>query len=387
MQLSNAARNSGESFVRNILALTQKPGVISFAGGLPDPLLFPTTPIANAINELLAEQKNSIFQYGPTAGFLPLRQTLANQYQQRGIKRDEESILITQGSQQGLDILTRALLNPGESIIVEAPTYLAALQVFRANGANIHEVPLHPDGPDIEILERLFKNENIRFFYTVPTFQNPTGFTCKAQNRQKIATLAKEYGVCIIEDDPYGALRYEGEALPSYATFWEEGTAILGTASKIAAPDFRLGWLSAPSFLHEACVRLKGSMDLQSGYFFQRVFHHLLENDSLRIHQKQLIRTYRQKRDMMTKAIKENFQDALHVNIPEGGMFLWASFKDDTDTMELFNKAIKEHVAYVPGSVFYATNGGKNAMRLNFTHASEEKIQEGVKRLKKAYLS
>jgi len=387
MRLSDSAKNTGLSFVRNILALTQKPGVISFAGGLPDPLLFPTTPITNAINELLNEEKNSIFQYGPTAGFLPLRQALAQQYQQSSVNRNEESILITQGSQQGLDILTRALLNPGESIVVEAPTYLAALQLFQASGANIHQVTLHPDGPDIQELSQLFKRGDIRFFYTVPTFQNPTGFTCKAQNRQKIAALAKEYGVCIVEDDPYGALRYDGVAQPSYATFWEEGTALLGTASKIAAPDFRLGWLSAPSYLHEVCVRLKGAMDLQSGYFFQRVFHRLLENDSLRIHQKHLIRTYGQKRNIMIKALKEHFGNSLYVNIPEGGMFLWASFKDGTDTMELFDEAVKEHVAYVPGCVFYAKDADKSTMRLNFTHASEEKIQEGVKRLKKAHLS
>jgi 2-aminoadipate transaminase len=385
MQLSKAAQATNQSFVRNILALTQKPGVISFAGGLPDPLLFPTTPITNAIEKLLAEEKNSIFQYGPTAGFLPLREILASQYQDQGVKRDAQSILITQGSQQGLDILIRALLNPGDSIVVEAPTYLAALQLFQSSQATIHEVPLHSDGPDINMLENLFKKGDIRFFYTVPTFQNPTGFTCKAQNRQKIAGLARQYGVCIIEDDPYGALRYEGQTLPSYATFWEEGTAILGTASKIAAPDFRLGWLSAPTKLHEACLRLKGAMDLQSGYFFQRVFYHLLENGTLRIHKNHLIRAYRQKRDLMVKALQENFKDTLHVNTPQGGMFLWANFNDGTNTMELFERAIKEHVAYVPGSVFYAKNGGESAMRLNFTHASLEKIQEGVERLKKAH--
>lgn len=387
MQLSNTANNLGSSFVRDILALTQKPGIISFAGGLPDPLLFPTTPISNAINSLLSEQSNSIFQYGPTAGFLPLRQALSSQYKDAGVRRSEENILITQGSQQGLDIVTRVLLNPGDEIVVEAPTYLAALQLFQAHGVKINEVPLNADGPDIAKLEEIFKSTKVRFFYTVPTFQNPTGFTCKAQKRQKIAALAREYGVYIIEDDPYGALRYEGETLPSYATFWQEGTVLLSTASKIAAPDFRLGWLSAPESLHEVCVRLKGAMDLQSSYFFQRVFYSLLENDSLRIHQKHLIRAYRQKRNVMINALKENFGDELDVNIPEGGMFLWANFKDGTDTMALFDKAIKEHVAYVPGCVFYASKGGKSAMRLNFTHASEDKIQEGIKRLKKAYLN
>jgi len=227
------------------------------------------------------------------------------------------------------------------------------------------------------MLESLFQNKHIRFFYTVPTFQNPTGFTCKTQKREKIAALAKKYGVCIIEDNPYGSLRYEGVKLPSYASFWEEDTVVLGTAFKIAAPDFRLGWLSAPEFLREACLRLKGAMDLQSGYFFQRVFHHLLKNDTLRIHQNHLIRAYRQKRDVMAKALQENFGKTLHVNTPQGGMFLWAEFTDGTDTMQFFDKATKEHVAYVPGSLFYAKSGGENAMRLNFTHASEEENTRG----------
>jgi len=387
MQLSNTAKATGDSFVRNILALTQKPGVISFAGGLPDPLLFPLTPISSTIKEILDEQSPNIFQYGPTAGYLPLREIIASQYNQKGYNTNAQNILITQGSQQGLDILCRALLNPNDNIVVEAPTYLAALQLFKASGANIYEVSLEEDGPNIDELKSIFKKHNIKFFYTTPTYQNPSGITCSGQKRKKIAQLAKENDVCIIEDNPYGALRYEGSEPYSYGVYWSEGTVVLGTASKIAAPDFRLGWLSAPSFLYEACARLKGAMDLQSSYFFQRVFYRLLENDSLRIHKKNLIRSYKQKRDLMVKEIEENFKGLLEVNIPKGGMFLWAKFTDGTDTMELFEKAVKEHVAYVPGSVFYASKGGENAMRLNFSHASLEKIKEGIKRLKRAHQS
>lgn len=385
MQLSHAATHINHSFVRNILALTQKPGVISFAGGLPDPYLFPLTAIKDAMTTLMEDSNFSLFQYGPTQGFLPLREALAQQLQTQNISLDAADILITTGSQQGLDLACRALMNRGEAIVVESPTYLAALQLFRSHEATIHSVAISPEGPDIEALEALFKTGTIRFFYTIPTFQNPTGFTCNALMRRKVAELAKTYGVWIVEDDPYGALRYEGTAPPSYASLYPTGTVLLGTASKIAAPDFRLGWLCAPPKVLEACVKLKECTDLQSSYFFQRVLHEMMTNDTLRIHQKRLRTAYVQKRDTMVKALKETFEDTLHVEAPEGGMFVWATLHDGTDTMELFHEAIKQYVAFVPGSVFHPCGGGKNTMRLNFTHASPEKIIEGVARMKKAY--
>ncbi|MBE0495796.1 MAG: PLP-dependent aminotransferase family protein [Campylobacterales bacterium] len=385
MQLSHGASRISHSFVRNILALTQKPGVISFAGGLPDPYLFPITPIKEAMATLMQELDVSLFQYGPTQGFLPLREALALQYQHKDIPASAKDILITTGSQQGLDLTCRALMNPKDAIVVESPTYLAALQLFRSHEATIHTVSITPEGPDIKALEALFQMGTIRFFYTIPTFQNPTGFTCSAPLRRKVAALAKQYGVWIVEDDPYGALRYEGTTPPSYATLFPEGTMVLGTASKVVAPDFRLGWLYAPQEALEACIKFKECTDLQSSYFFQRVLHEMMTNDTLRTHQKRLKRAYVQKRDTMVSALKEHFGEALHVEVPEGGMFVWASLKDGRDTMELFHEAIKHHVAFVPGSVFFPCGGGQDTMRLNFTHSTTEKIVEGVARLKKAY--
>jgi len=385
MKLSNGASRINHSFVRNILALTQKPGVISFAGGLPDPSLFPLTPIKKAVETLMESVDVSLFQYGPTQGYLPLREALASEYQHKDIRAQAKDILITSGSQQGLDLACRALMNPKDAIVVESPTYLAALQLFRSHEANIHSVGITHEGPDIQALETLFQTNTIRFFYTIPTFQNPTGFTCNALLRRKVAALAKQYGVWIIEDDPYGALRYEGTTPPSYASLYPEGTIVLGTASKVAAPDFRLGWLYGPQEALETCIKFKECTDLQSSYFFQRVLHEMMANDTLRTHQKRLKRAYMEKRNIMVNTLKEHFKEALHVEVPEGGMFVWASLNDGRDTMALFHEAIKHHVAFVPGSVFFPCGGGQNTMRLNFTHTSHEKIDEGVARLKKAY--
>ena len=369
------------SFVRKILALTNKPEVISFAGGLPDASLFPHESIEKVIHELLAANDTSIYQYSPTKGYAPLLARLAQEYRAQGIQASEETMLITTGSQQSLDLICKMMLDPQSVVITEDPTYLAALQLFRVYEATIKAVPTDEEGPDLNVLETLFAQEDVRFFYTIPTFQNPTGFTCTQEKRQAIADLAKRYGVLIVEDNPYGKLRYEGTEPVSYGTLLPEQTIVLGTASKIAVPDFRLGWMHAPVHLCEMAVKLKESADLQCSYFFQRVLYKLMENGTLDAHQQRLINAYKAKRDAMLNALATYCKESLHVSVPEGGMFVWATLKEGGDTMELFNEVIKENVAFVPGVVFYPHAKTSNGMRLNFTNASIQEIEEGIKRM------
>jgi 2-aminoadipate transaminase len=385
MHLSKVASLASSSFVRTILAMTQKPGIISFAGGLPDPLLFPVQAIQQAVNALFASHDPFLFQYGPTQGFLPLREALAQEYKTQNIPLSSDALLITTGSQQGLDLLCRTLLDPKEGIVVESPTYLAALQLFNSHQATLYSVPLFEDGPDVDMLEKLFQSPSVKCFYTIPTFHNPTGFTCNVAKRERIAALALKYDVWIIEDNPYGALSYTQETPPSYASLCPSHCAVLGTASKIVAPDFRLGWLGAPKEVVQACVKFKECTDLQSGYFFQRVLHALMTEGTLHAHQKHLVSAYQDKRDTMLKALQEAFGSALHVNVPKGGMFVWAGLTNKEDAMALFHRAIARGVAFVPGAVFFPDNPNHHTLRLNFTHASLEEIQEGVRRLKRAY--
>ena len=292
-------------------------------------------------------------------------------------------MLITTGSQQSLDLICKMMIDPGSIVITEDPTYLAALQLFRVYQANIQSVPLDEEGPNIAVLEKLFAQPNVRLFYTIPTFQNTTGFTCQEEKRYQIAALAKQYNILIIEDDPYGKLRYEGIEPVSYRTLLPEQTIVLGTASKIAVPDFRLGWMLAPEKLTDTAIKLKESADLQSSYFFQRVLFELISQGVLAAHRETLIAAYKTKRDAMVKALQKYCNKSLHVSIPEGGMFVWATLKDGRDSMEVFNEVIKENVAFVPGGVFYPKAQSSSSMRLNFTNASLEEIEEGVKRMAK----
>lgn len=382
-QMAKRSQTLTHSFVRDILALTNKPEVISFAGGLPDASLFPHEAIKKVVSELFATKDTSIYQYGPTKGYDPLLELLAKEYQEKGLQAKSENMLITTGSQQSLDLICKMMLDPGSIVITEDPTYLAALQLFRVYEADIQSVPLGEEGPDLDVLEQLFAQPNVRFFYTIPTFQNPTGFTCNEEKRQAIAKLAKTYNILIIEDNPYGKLRYEGVDPISYGTLLPEQCIVLGTASKIAVPDFRLGWMLAPAKLADTAIKLKESADLQSSYFFQRVLFELISQGILEKHQQRLIRAYKCKRDAMIHAIQTYCGESLNVSIPEGGMFLWATLKDGRDSMELFNDVIKEDVAFVPGSVFHPHAKTSSGMRLNFTNASTKEIEEGIKRMAK----
>lgn len=297
-----------------------------------------------------------------------------------------DEILLTNGSQQGLDLIAKAFINEGDTIVVESPSYLAALNLFALYNPTIVDVGLSKNGVDTKELEEIFKSKNPKFFYVIPTFQNPTGWSWDKETREEVARLAKKYEIIIIEDSPYDALRYEGTPSLGFDTLLPHQTINLGTFSKTLVPDFRIGWVKADLEFITVLRGLKESSDLQSSKFFQHVVANILKSGKLSLHVKTIITTYKEKRDTMARAFQENFKDEIEYEIPEGGMFFWITFKKGVDTMKLFDYAIKEDVAFVPGSVFYKDGRISNNARVNFTNASLEDIEKGIKSLKSAYL-
>lgn len=380
--LANRVKNAPRSFTRKILDVIGSNDIISFAGGLPDESLFPHDLIKKEINHALDTQPRSMYQYSQATGASSLRSELAKTYQDS----NENQILITTGSQQGLDILCKAFINAGDTIVVEAPSYLAALNLFALYDANIEEVSLTCKGVDTTQLEEIFKTKKPKFFYAIPTFQNPTGWSWDEECKKEVAKLAKKYQVLIIEDAPYNAIRYENEKGVSFEELIPELSVTLGTFSKTLVPDFRLGWMRAKEELLKVFQSMKENTDLQSPKFFQHVVANIIKDGNLDLHVKTLIQNYRMKRDAMATALTREFGDKIEFEIPNGGMFFWIKFDDAIDTMSLFDEAIKKNIAYVPGSVFYKTHHKTPYARLNFTNATIKDIDEGMKRLKEAYI-
>lgn len=381
IQFAERIKNAPRSFTRKILDLTKNSSVISFAGGLPDESLFPHAMIKEEMENILQNTSKSIYQYSPAIGVAELREEIAKNY--KNTTADE--ILLTNGSQQGLDLLCKAFINAGDTIVVESPSYLAALNLFALYDPNIIEVNLTDRGIDTEELEEIFKSNNPKFFYAIPTFQNPTSWSWDLETRQKVAELAKKYEVVIIQDSPYDALRYEGKPYIGFDELLPELTINLGTFSKTLVPDFRIGWMRAREEFITVFRGLKESTDLQSSKFVQYVVANILKSGKLPSHVSNIKELYKIKRDTMSQALRENFGDALEFEIPKGGMFFWVKFKADIDTMKLFDLAIKEDVAYVPGAVFFKDHKISSQARLNFTNASIENIKKGIRNLYVAY--
>jgi 2-aminoadipate transaminase len=381
-KFAERVKNAPRSFTRKILDLTKDSSVISFAGGLPDESLFPHELIKEEIENVLNSFKKSLYQYSPAMGVEELRAQISKNYE----ATCSDEILLTNGSQQGLDLIAKAFINEGDTIVVESPSYLAALNLFALYNPNIIDVGLSKSGVDTQELEEIFKSKNPKFFYVIPTFQNPTGWSWYKETREEVARLAKKYEIIIIEDSPYDAIRYEGTRPVGFATLLPHQTINLGTFSKTLVPDFRIGWIRANEEFITVLRGLKESSDLQSSKFFQHVVAKLLKSGKLSLHVKKIITTYKEKRNAMARALAENFKDEVEYEIPEGGMFFWITFKKNVDTMKLFDFAIKEDVAFVPGSVFYKDARISNNARVNFTHASLEDIEKGIKNLKSAYL-
>jgi len=380
------------SVIRELLKLTQRPEVISFAGGLPAPELFPIERFQEACHRVLAEKGGAALQYGTTEGYAPLREMIGHNMSRYGIVASVENVLITSGSQQALDLIGKLLVNPGDRLLVEAPTYLGALQAFDVYGAEYVSVPIDNDGLQTELLEGALRS-GPKFMYVLPNFQNPGGVTLSEGRRHELVFLAEKYGIPIIEDDPYGQLRYEGEHLPPLVVIDREnlrhddgyhlGNVIyLSTFSKTLAPGLRLGWIVAPTEVITKLVQLKQGADLHTSTFAQFVAYEVARDGFLDEHVRTIRRVYSQRRDAMLSALKEFFPPEVTWTHPAGGLFLWVNLPEGIECQTLFKVALGENVAFVPGDCFYASGDeGRRHMRLNFSCAQPEQIREGIRRL------
>ena len=381
--LAARARTIGGSPVRDILAVTARPEVINFAGGLPAPELFDHEGIAAAFRDVLAEAPARALQYSTTEGEPALRTALAARTSARGLATDADDILVTTGSQQALSLLATALLEPGDTVLVESPCYLAALQAFGFVGARIVAVPGDAEGLDPAALEELVVRERPKLLYTVPTFQNPTGRTLPAERRAAVASVAARRGLWIVEDDPYGELRFEGERVPWIASHEEarDRVVLLGSFSKVMAPGLRLGWLRAPGALRRACAVAKQAADLHTPTVNQLAAARYLADRDLDAHVGRVAGVYRERRDAMLAGLRQALPEGSDWTRPHGGMFLWARLPQSYDTTALLPRVVRHDVAYVPGAPFYAAEPDRSTLRLCFVTQTPEEIGEGLRRL------
>ena len=375
-RMSNVPR----SFVREILRVTEDPDIISFAGGLPNPISFPHKEIAESAAAVFKDSSNEALQYGSTEGYKPLRDYIAKRYQNSGLDVNPDNILMINGSQQGLDLIGKVFLNRDDVVLIERPTYLAALQSFGLYEPKFVSIPLLEDGVDLEVLEDMVESFNPKLFYSIPNFQNPTGITYSKNKREKIGDIFNENNTILVEDNPYGEIRFIGEDLPSIKNYIEN-SVLLGSFSKIVSPGMRLGWIVADKEIMNHLITAKQASDLHSNYLTQMIVHRYLTGYDVENHIQDIRDMYRIQRDCMVNMIKKYFPSDVKYTKPEGGMFLWVTLPEDMSSMELFEIAIKENVAFVPGEAFYSNNPETNTLRLNFSNSNKKKIEEGIKRL------
>ena len=393
-----AQRNQrmGRSIIRELLKFTQQPDIISFAGGMPAPELLPIERTQEAACRVLSEHGVQALQYGPTEGFPPLRQFICDRMNRYGITAKSSNVFITTGSQQALDLIGKLLINPGDQVLVEEPTYLGALQAWNAYQAEYVGVACDDHGLRTDLLESALR-VGPKFMYILPNFQNPGGFTLSLERRFDLVRLSNRYGIPLIEDDPYGALRFEGEHLPPLVALdsdfqsesgqdghgYMQGNVIyLGTLSKTLAPGLRLGWVCAPEEVIDQLVLGKQGADLHSSGFDQMLAYEVLKDGFMDEHIQVIRKVYSERRDVMLAALKRYFPTECSWTRPEGGLFLWARVPEWIDTGEMLQEAVAAKVAYVPGFAFYAeADRGRNTMRLNFSNAQPDQIEEGIRRL------
>lgn len=381
----------GSSAIRELLKLTEKPDIISFGGGLPAPDVFPVDDFAAACDRVLRELGAQALQYGSTEGYLPLREMIARHTARYGIKVTPDNILITSGSQQALDLIGKVFINPGDRILVEEPTYLGALQAWNAYGAEYVTVPMDENGMISDALEEALRT-GPKFIYVLPNFQNPTGVTLSVERRQALIEIADHYGVPIIEDDPYGQLRYEGNHLPSVVALdgqfremssspYRGNVIYLSTFSKTLSPGIRLAWVVAPQEVIRKLVQAKQGADLHTATFNQIVAYEVSRGGFLDRHVWMIRRVYGERRNVMLEALENFFPEGSTWTRPQGGLFLWSTLPEGLNSKKLLEKAIEQKVAYVPGESFFARGGGERTMRLNFSYAKPETIRLGIERL------
>lgn len=378
------------SAIRDLLAVTEQPNIISLAGGLPETNIFDIAGMKDLATELLNEDIHSAFQYGPSDGYLPLRESICHVLSDEGIKAGSNEIIVTGGAQQALDLLGKILIDPGDYIIVEAPTYVGALNSFSSYQANYLTVPMDDDGIDVDKLQEVvdsFKKSSqgkskIKFLYTIPNFQNPAGVTLSAERRLRLIEICKKNDILIIEDNPYGRLLYNGEPLAPLRSL-DKDVIYLGTFSKIFSPGVRVGWILAPGSFIEKLIHAKQAADLCSSSLTQRLVARFFDSDLKEKHLDSLVKVYSERRDAMLSALEKYFPGGTTWTKPKGGFFVWASVPDFIDTKEMLADAINRGVAYVPGGAFFPDGTGRNFMRLAFCFVDAEKIDQAIKQLGK----
>jgi 2-aminoadipate transaminase len=376
------------SEVRDLLAVTARPDIISFAGGLPYTEAIDPEVMLETVSGVLKEDCPAALQYGPTDGYVPLKHDLVEVMAEEGIPSLPEDIVITHGAQQGLDLLAKILINPGDHIIMEGPTYVGALNSFVSYQPVIHTVPLDDGGLVVERLEETLEglaSRGIRpkFLYTVSNFQNPTGITLEEERRHALLSLSREYDFIILEDNPYGLLRYEGEPIPALRSLDAERVVYLGTLSKIFSAGMRIGWVTAPRPVLEKVLLAKQSADLCTSSFTQRVAHRFFHERDWRGLIRKLRTIYRERRDAMLSALEEFFPEEITWTKPGGGLFVWVTLPDYINSSDMLASALEYKVAFVPGTGFFPPPGGNNFIRLNFSYPELDEIWEGIKRLSK----
>ncbi|MBC7098688.1 PLP-dependent aminotransferase family protein [Candidatus Bipolaricaulota bacterium] len=378
------------SVLRELLKLTERPEIISFAGGLPDPETFPREILAElAADEILNNYEKSL-QYTTTEGKRPLRAALIRWFSEDGLHYDMDQVIITSASQQGLDLVAKTFIDPGDAVFVSLPTYLGAIQAFRALEAELVGIPLLEDGMDLDLLEEAIararrQGHRPKFVYVVPDFQNPSGITWSLEKRKRLLEIASREGLLVIEDMPYRRLRFSGEPVPPLASLDEERVVVLFTFSKVLAAGLRLGALAGPKELVEKVVTMKQATDLCTSALIQRIAARFMLEHDLSAHVRRLCEHYRLKRDAMLQALERYMPKAEGISWtrPEGGLFLWLRLPEQVDTERMLPRALEHKVAYVIGAPFFVDGSGRNTMRLSFSKASLQEIEEGIRRLGK----
>lgn len=372
------------SEIRELLKLIEKPEVISFAGGLPAPELFPIEEMKEISRIVLEESGTQALQYSTTEGFQPLREQIArrmNSKNKTNVTKDD--ILITNGSQQGLDFAGRVFLNEGDVVLCESPSYLGAINAFKSYGSKFIEVPTDKDGMIMEELEKILEvTENVKMIYVIPDFQNPTGITWTLERRKKFIEIISKYEIPVLEDNPYGELRFEGESLPSLKSMDKKGLVIfLGTFSKILCPGYRLGWTCASQNILKKFIFVKQVADLQASSISQIEVSKFIDLYNLDNHVKKINEVYARRRDLMLETMKEEFPEGVEYTYPEGGLFIWVELPKHLDSRIIMKDCLANNVVYVPGGSFFPNGGTENCFRLNYSNMSDDRIVEGIKRI------
>ena len=383
LNYANRISNIKASEIRELLKLTQRPDIISFAGGLPAPELFPIEELKKISKKVLEENGTAALQYGPTEGYEPLREKITERMAKVHVNVTSDDVLITSGSQQGLDFSAKVFINPGDIIICESPTYVGAINAFKAYEPNFIEVETDDEGMIMKDLEEVLRNnDNVKFIYVIPDFQNPSGKTWSIERRKKLVELANKYNIAIVEDNPYGELRFEGEIYPAIKHYDTEGRVIfLGTFSKIFCPGLRLGWVVADKEVLNKYILVKQGADLQSSTISQMEVAKFLEEYDIEKHIEKIKVVYKKRRDIMMKTIEKEFPKEVKYTYPEGGLFTWVVLPAHINGRELAVKILEKNVAFVPGGSFFPNGGNENTFRMNYSNMDEERIGEGIKRL------